>query len=80
MHKTWVQWAGWYGLMAILAAYALASFGVLGARSLAYQLLNLTGSLGLIIETYAKKDYQPLVLNVLWVIIALGVLLSLFWK
>jgi len=63
--------AGWYGVLAILAAYALLSFKVIGSDSLPYQLLNLTGAGGLIIETAAKRDVQPVVLNAIWAAVAL---------
>jgi hypothetical protein len=62
---------GWYGVLAILLAYTLLSFKVLTADSLPYQLLNLTGALGIMYEAYSKKDTQPVVLNIVWAIVAL---------
>lgn len=62
---------GWYGAGAILVAYALLSFSVLSASSLIYQLLNLTGALGILVDTYYKKDTPPEVLNIIWSVIAL---------
>jgi hypothetical protein len=62
---------GWYGVLAILAAYGLLSFKVIGSNSLAYQLLNLTGAVALIIETAAKRDVQPVALNIVWAAVAL---------
>lgn len=69
--KSVLSLAGWYGVLAILLAYAMLSFGVLTSHSLSYQLLNLTGAAGLIAEAYSKRDYQPTVLNVIWFVIAL---------
>ena len=66
---------GWYGVLAILAAYALLSFGAIGPRSGAYQLLNLTGALGIVVETWTRKDYQPFVLNLVWLAVAATALL-----
>lgn len=63
--------AGWYGVMAILLAYTLLSFKALTPDSLPYQLLNLTGALGIMYEAYYKKDTQPVVLNVVWAVVAL---------
>lgn len=63
--------AGWYGVMAILLAYTLLSFKALTADSLPYQLLNLTGAIGIMYEAHAKKDTQPVVLNIVWAIVAL---------
>lgn len=61
---------GWYGVLAVLVAYGLLSFKVLQANSLPYQLLNLSGALGIIVETAAKKDAQPLALNLIWAVVA----------
>ncbi len=62
---------GWYGVLAILLAYLLVSFNVIAAKSLAYQLLNLTGAAGIVTEALSKKDAQPAVLNAIWAAIAL---------
>lgn len=65
-----IQILGWYGVVAILLAYALLSFDIIPADGVVYQLLNLTGALGIILAAYAKKDMQPVVLNIVWLIIA----------
>lgn len=62
---------GWYGVLAILLAYLLLSFNVIASKSLSYQLLNLTGALGIIVEAVSKKDAQPAVLNGAWAAIAI---------
>lgn len=62
---------GWYGVLAILLAYLLVSFNIFTAKSWGYQVLNLTGALGIIGEALSKKDAQPAVLNSIWAIIAL---------
>jgi hypothetical protein len=61
---------GWYGVAAILGAYALVSFNVVEAKSFTYQLLNLSGAVAIIIEALTKKDYQPAALNGVIAIIA----------
>jgi hypothetical protein len=61
---------GWYGVLAILLAYLLISFNAITAKSLVYQLLNLTGAVGIIVEALSKKDTQPAVLNAIWAVIA----------
>ncbi len=66
---------GWYGVVAILLAYVLVSFNVIPAQSSAYQLLNLTGALGIALEAGIKKDFAPVVLNAFWFLIALVALL-----
>lgn len=68
---------GWYGVLAILLAYLLVSLNLIMAKSAAYQLLNLTGALGIVIEALSKKDTQPAVLNSVWAIIAIVALIRL---
>ncbi len=70
---------GWYGTIAILLAYTLVSFSVLAPTNLWYQILNATGALGIVIETLSKKDYQPAVLNIFWMVIALVVIIKIIF-
>jgi len=65
-----IQIIGWYGVGTILTAFALVSFEVVAPRSLTFQILNATGALGILVEALAKMDYQPVVLNLIWIIIA----------
>ena len=66
-----VEWIGWYGAAAILLAYALNSFQVIDSGSLPYQILNLSGAIGIITISLAKGAKQPAVLNIVWAFIAL---------
>ena len=61
---------GWYGMVAIVLAYALASFSVIEATGLTFQILNGTGALGIVFVSFYKRAYQPGVLNILWTLIA----------
>lgn len=61
---------GWYGTVAIMGAYALNSFGMLGATNLWYQVLNGTGAVGIVLISLKKKAYQPATLNAIWTVIA----------
>ena len=61
---------GWYGMFAIVFAYALLSFNIIGSNSFTYQILNLTGALGVIYISYKKKVFQSVFLNTFWAIIA----------
>jgi hypothetical protein len=70
---------GWYGVVAILGAYAALTFGLLASNGLWYPILNATGAAGLVIDTYFQKDYQPLVLNAVWVLVAVIALLKYFF-
>jgi hypothetical protein len=68
---------GWYGVGALLLAFALVSFEIIEAESEAYQLLNLTGAVGVAILSLTKRAYQPAVLNSIWAIIALAAMISI---
>jgi len=61
---------GWYGALATLGAYFLISFGLVGPKDLKYQLLNLSGAIGLAIICFYKRTYQPLFVNIIWILIA----------
>ena len=71
MNKKLIELFGWYGTCAIVLAYVLVSFSVIPAESLQYQLLNLTGALGIAAVSFYKKTYQPGVLNIIWFVVAL---------
>lgn len=78
MKKILIETVGWYGTIAIIGAYALVSFSFVRSSSFLYQLLNITGSLGIMAHALNKKDYQPAVLNVVWAIIAGIAIIGLF--
>lgn len=71
---------GWYGAIAILSAYALMSFNVIPADGWVYQLLNLTGALGVMIISFIKQARQPAFLNLVWAVVALIALIGLAIK
>ena len=78
MKKQIISFLGWYGVVAVVVAYVLISFSLVSSNALVYQLLNLSGALGIMIETYYKKDYQPFWLNLIWAGIALIAIIKLF--
>lgn len=67
---------GWYGMVAILAAYALSSFGVIGHGAI-YQLLNLTGGLGVGVICWCRRTWQAFWLEAIWAAVAAVSLLRL---
>lgn len=71
------QIIGWYGVGAILVAFALLNLGIIGTDNLIYQLLNITGAVGIIVEASSRKDLQPVVLNIVWMLVALYGLLQI---
>jgi len=77
MKKILIETCGWYGAFAILGAYALSSFAILSPHSLSYQILNLTGAIGIVLVSLYKKAYQPGVLNIIWTVIALIAIINI---
>ncbi|MBI5370358.1 hypothetical protein HZA85_04195 [Candidatus Uhrbacteria bacterium] len=62
---------GWYGVAAVLVAYAAISLGWLSREHTFYHILNATGGAGILIDAWFDRNYQPVVLNAIWVIVAL---------
>lgn len=79
MKKAIIEFIGWYGVCAILVAYLLVSNSFISAASISYQLLNASGAFGIIINSITKKDFQPALLNSIWLIIAVIALAKIFF-
>jgi hypothetical protein len=72
------EYVGWCGVTLILIAYMGVTFGVLKPETLLYGCINLVGALGIIISSYTKRDFQPVVLNIIWLIVAvIGIIKSI---
>ncbi len=71
--------AGWYGAIVILLSYALVSFSLIPADSVIYQLMNITGCIGLLVIAYVKKVYQSVALNIIWGLIGVVALLKILF-
>jgi hypothetical protein len=71
IEKEAIEIEGWYGTIAILGAYALSSFNLISTQSYLYQILNITGALGIVAVSLRRKAYQPAVLNIMWTVIGL---------
>ena len=76
-NSSWSEIEGWYGVSAILIAYSLISLSIINSSNIVYILLNFTGAIGLFYSSYKKKDYQPMILNIIWIIIAIISLIKL---
>ncbi len=61
---------GWLGVTAIVAAYAMASLQVIEVTNIWYPILNILGAAGIVIDAWSDKNYQPVVLNVIWIAVA----------
>ncbi|MBT5807788.1 hypothetical protein HOI18_00765 [Candidatus Uhrbacteria bacterium] len=58
---------GWIGVLAILLGYALISFQIVESSSRLFHGINFVGALGILIDAAADKNWQPVVLNVVWI-------------
>ncbi len=76
----WIDVAGWAGVAALLAAYALVSTRRLEGDSPLYQALNALGSLLLIINSGYYRAFPSVGINVAWIGIALYALARWRWK
>ena len=70
---------GWTGVVCVVLAYALLNFEAIEPKSAPYLLLNIFGSTGIIVSSSQKKDLQPVVLNAVWLFVALISLVRVFW-
>ncbi|TAL49778.1 hypothetical protein EPN81_04760 [Patescibacteria group bacterium] len=71
------EFAGWVGVLSILLAYGLLSFGVLSVDHIGYHALNLVGGIGIVVDAFADKNYQPAVLNLIWIAIAIYAIVTI---
>ncbi len=71
---------GRYGASVTVGAYILGSFSLIAPTGMVYQFINFTGALGITVETYYKKDYQPFWLNLIWMLIAAVAILSITFR
>jgi len=69
-HNRVVEALGWIGVVCIVLTYGLLTLEVVEI-GLLYQLLNLAGALGIVMSSLDNKNYQPVVLNLIWAGIAL---------
>ena len=72
-----VEILGWYGLIAIVIAYSSVSLSFVSPNSYVYQVLNLSGAVGLGLVAFVKRAYQNGGLNLVWGAIAVVALVRL---
>ena len=78
-HTKTAEIFGWYGMIAILIAYGLGSFNIIDVDSLIYQILNISGSIGLIIIAVSKNVIQSVILNSIWALIGLIAIINIIF-
>ena len=76
----WIDIIGWIGSAEVIAAYGLNSYQKIRSDSRVFQMLNLTGGILLIIYTVHYNAYASAVINIVWVVIAVGAILRAFLR
>lgn len=71
-----VEVIGWIGSVLIVGAYFLNINGKLKSTSVIYIISNLIGGIFFSINTFVHKAYPSMVVNIIWVIIAIAALMK----
>ncbi len=72
----YVEIIGWIGSVLIVGAYFLNMRGIWKASSPFYIFCNLFGGFFFVINTYWHHAYPSMIVNIIWVIIAVAALLK----
>jgi hypothetical protein len=75
-----VEAIGWAGAICVLVAYCLVLFGTIEGDGFWNAFLNLMGALGIMVIAIHKKVAQSIVLNAIWIVIALIAIFNLWLK
>ena len=70
-NRIWFDAVGWLGAAALLFAYAMVSSRKMEVDSAPYQLLNIAGSLLLVLNTIYYRAYPSSFVNLIWAGIAI---------
>ena len=68
---------GWIGSVAVISAYGLISANKVNSMSRVYQLLNLLGSVFLVVNTAYYHAFPSTVVNLVWLVIAASTLVRI---
>lgn len=68
---------GWGGAILVVIGFALVSFEVITPRDLAYQIINIIGATGVLVNAFHKRDYPSGGLNLVFALIAAGALVRI---
>ncbi|MFN7399497.1 MAG: CBU_0592 family membrane protein [Sandaracinobacter sp.] len=70
MTELLIEIVGWIGAGLILLGYALVSAGRIEARSVSFQLMNLLGAAGFVVNSGFHGAWPSTILNMIWIGIA----------
>lgn len=77
MQKNLTTIIGFIGMILIVGAYFLNSYGFVASAGLGYLSMNLIGSTFVGIDVYAKKVWSAVTLQVIWILITLSALYAM---
>ena len=69
-----IECLGWIASILIVGSYALNITGKLAAKSKTYVIANMVGGLFFVLNTYYHQAYPSMLVNIIWVIIAIVML------
>ena len=75
-----IEAIGWLGAVSVLVAYMLAAFSYIAADGFWYTFLNLVGAVGILVIAVHKRVVQSIVLNAIWIVIAIVAIVNLWLK
>ncbi len=67
----WIELGSWYGVIVILVAYMGVSFGLFKPTDGFPIFFNITGSLTMLLDAWKDRNWQPVVINIIWILIAM---------
>lgn len=71
-----IEITGWIGTILIVGAYFLNINGNIKSTAVPYILANLVGGILFSIYTYAHRTYPNMVVNIIWVLIAVSAIIK----
>ena len=71
-----IETIGWIGAVLIVGAYFFNINGKLKSSSMIYIISNLMGGVFFTINTYVHQAYPSMIVNIIWVIIAIAAILK----
>jgi hypothetical protein len=75
-NKLLIELIGWIASILIVASYALNISGKLPTTSKLYVWANIFGGIFFVINTYFHQAYPSMVVNIVWVVIAIVMLVK----
>ena len=71
-----IECLGWIASILIVGSYALNITGKLEAKSKTYVIANMVGGLFFVVNTYYHQAYPSMLVNIVWVIIAIVMIIK----